>query len=71
MVPPPPGPQQPPRPHLEPASYSRMAATLAPHPEGKILVIKIPANDESDLFEELERRVLMISLEANIKVIIL
>ena len=65
----PPGPQQPPRLPTGPAvPYSKMAATPAPPPEGKILVIKIPATDEADQFSELERRVLMLSLEANIKV---
>jgi hypothetical protein len=44
-----------------------VAALPPPRPEGKILVIKIQATDEENLFEELGRRVLMLTLEANIK----
>ncbi|CAI8016947.1 Meiosis regulator and mRNA stability factor 1 [Geodia barretti] len=66
-VPLPPSIQLPRRPPPDPASYSKMAATPAPRPEGKILIIKIQASNESDQFEELGRQVLMISLEANIK----
>ena len=45
-----------------------MAAIPPPRPEGKILIFKISATAETNLLEEVDRRVLALTLEACVKV---